>query len=346
MDETSRGSEGTFLYYGYGSNLLKERIHLKNPSAVFVDVAELKDHKLCFGGQSKWMSNRWHGGVATVEERNGSSVWGIVWRLEEKDLASLDLQEGEGIVYRRKEVIVTSQDGTRHTCWTYSMIDFQEGTPSPQYMDVIRKGADQNSLPQHYLEWLRSIEDNGYSGQVEIMNLIDSESSDDTFLYFGYGSNMLKARIHVHNPTAQLVGPAKLEGYKLCFHAYPDWISYWKGAPATIKKAPGDHLWGVVWRLHISDRDHLDSQESGYSVLDVTVTTPEGGSHVCRTYQLDNDVEEMAPSPHYMKVLIEGAKQSRVPSSYIQRLEAIPHNGDKDPPPIMATLFKSTTSQS
>eukprot|EP00057_Strongylocentrotus_purpuratus_P020850 XP_011675324.1 PREDICTED: uncharacterized protein LOC577509 isoform X2 [Strongylocentrotus purpuratus] len=305
----------------------------------------LKNFKLCFGGQSKWMSERWHGGVATVEERNGSSVWGIVWRLDEKDLPSLDLQESEGVIYRRMKVGVASQDGTCHSCWTYSMMDFHENTPSPQYLNVIRKGAEQNSLPPHYLTWLRSIEDNGYSGQVEIMNMIDSKSDDDTFLYFGYGSNMLKARLHVHNPTAQLVGPAKLEGYKLCFRGFPDWLPYWKGAPASIDTAPDHHTWGALWRIDRSDLEHLDSQESSYRAIDVTVTTPEGSSHICRTYQLGENVEEMLPSPHYMKVLIEGAKQSGLPASFVKHLEAIPHNGDSNPPPIMDTLFKATPTQ-
>ena len=32
----------TFLYFGFGSNLLKERIHISNPSAKFVCTAKLK----------------------------------------------------------------------------------------------------------------------------------------------------------------------------------------------------------------------------------------------------------------------------------------------------------------
>ena len=32
----------TFFYFAFGSNLLTERIHINNPSAKFVDVAQLK----------------------------------------------------------------------------------------------------------------------------------------------------------------------------------------------------------------------------------------------------------------------------------------------------------------
>lgn len=41
--EGHAGQEGdTFLYFAYGSNLLTERIHLRNPSAAFCCVARLQ----------------------------------------------------------------------------------------------------------------------------------------------------------------------------------------------------------------------------------------------------------------------------------------------------------------
>ena len=38
----------TFLYFAYGSNLLTERIHINNPSAVFKNIAKLPEHQLDF----------------------------------------------------------------------------------------------------------------------------------------------------------------------------------------------------------------------------------------------------------------------------------------------------------
>ena len=41
--EALRSQDGeSFLYFAYGSNLLTERIHLRNPSAVFYSVARLQ----------------------------------------------------------------------------------------------------------------------------------------------------------------------------------------------------------------------------------------------------------------------------------------------------------------
>ena len=40
---------GKFLYFAFGSNLLAERIHIMNPSAVFKSVGKVKGYKLDFG---------------------------------------------------------------------------------------------------------------------------------------------------------------------------------------------------------------------------------------------------------------------------------------------------------
>uniref|UniRef100_A0A8C6FG52 Gamma-glutamylcyclotransferase n=1 Tax=Moschus moschiferus TaxID=68415 RepID=A0A8C6FG52_MOSMO len=45
--EALRSQDGeSFLYFAYGSNLLTERIHLRNLSAVFYSVARLQETKL------------------------------------------------------------------------------------------------------------------------------------------------------------------------------------------------------------------------------------------------------------------------------------------------------------
>ncbi|XP_012890617.1 PREDICTED: gamma-glutamylcyclotransferase isoform X2 [Dipodomys ordii] len=89
--EDSAGQHGdSFLYFAYGSNLLSERIHLRNPSAEFCCVARLQDFKLDFGNFQGKTSERWHGGIATVFQSPGDEVWGVVWKMNESNLSSLD----------------------------------------------------------------------------------------------------------------------------------------------------------------------------------------------------------------------------------------------------------------
>ncbi|KAL4226257.1 hypothetical protein ACF0H5_014240 [Mactra antiquata] len=81
----------TFLYFAYGSNLLRQRLQLANPSAVFVAVAKLEEHSLnfsCLGKDPRQL--RWRGGVATIKDSPGMSVWGCVWRLGNEHMSTLD----------------------------------------------------------------------------------------------------------------------------------------------------------------------------------------------------------------------------------------------------------------
>ncbi|NXJ92668.1 GGCT glutamylcyclotransferase, partial [Corythaixoides concolor] len=167
---------GCFLYYGYGSNLLRERLMLSNASAALCAVARLQDFKLEFGHHQGRTSSVWHGGTATVVQSPGDEVWGIVWKMNTSDLSSLDKQEGvEDGIYVPIEVNVHTQAGKVLTCRSYQMKDYVCGPPSPQYKKVvICMGAEQNGLPTDYQKKLEAIETNNYAGPVPVMEEIEA----------------------------------------------------------------------------------------------------------------------------------------------------------------------------
>uniref|UniRef100_A0A8C6M4T7 Gamma-glutamylcyclotransferase a n=1 Tax=Nothobranchius furzeri TaxID=105023 RepID=A0A8C6M4T7_NOTFU len=155
---------GRFLYFAYGSNLLKERLQLKNPSATFVSTGRLKDYKLRFGFWGENVQSCWHGGSATVEFSPGADVWGVVWSLSDEDLINLDNQEGvDAGHYDPLGVSVETDEGTV-LCRTYQMNNFHAALPSPQYKQVVCLGAEQNKLPDEYVTRLKDIQTNNYSG--------------------------------------------------------------------------------------------------------------------------------------------------------------------------------------
>ncbi|KAG7458062.1 hypothetical protein MATL_G00233800 [Megalops atlanticus] len=157
-------NSGYFMYFAFGSNLLKERLQLKNPSATFHCIGRLKDYVLNFGFQGARLDNRWQGGVATIEESVGNEVWGVVWKMSNDNLASLDKQEGVDIgMYRPLAVKVDTDEG-EVLCRTYQMNDFFATLPSPQYKEVVCLGAQQNGLPLNYIKKLQAVETNSYSG--------------------------------------------------------------------------------------------------------------------------------------------------------------------------------------
>ncbi|KAM4580394.1 gamma-glutamylcyclotransferase isoform 3-T3 [Odontesthes bonariensis] len=163
----------TFLYFAYGSNLLKERLQLKNPSAAVYCVARLKDYRLVFGNHKGLASDRWHGGVATIEHSPGNEVWGVVWRMNISDLESLDSQENVTLgTYSPVELLVKTK-GQEFNCRTYIMNSCEYAPPSPQYLQVIVMGAEQNGLPEDYQEKLRAVQTNMYEGPLPMMNELE-----------------------------------------------------------------------------------------------------------------------------------------------------------------------------
>ncbi|KAM9385530.1 gamma-glutamylcyclotransferase-like [Pholidichthys leucotaenia] len=174
-------SPGFFLYFAFGSNLLKERLQLANPSATFHTTGRLENYRLNFGLWSPHVNNRWRGGVATIDFYTGAEVWGVIWTLKNEHLESLDNQEGvpRGM-YSPLEVSVETDNGTM-LCRTYQMNNFHAFPPSPQYKQVMLMGAGQNGLPENYVKMLEAVQTNNYTGpslldQIQAVMKLDSKS--------------------------------------------------------------------------------------------------------------------------------------------------------------------------
>ncbi len=155
-----------FLYFGYGSNLDADRLHIHCPSARFVSVARLRDHRLAFSIESK---RNWHGGVGDVRPAPGEDVWGALWVIAGREGRELDEQEGvfrDPPAYRRITVEVETPAGDVVRCRSYQVVapDAAGFAPSPAYKETILRGARAIGLPPDYLARLEAIVDNGYVG--------------------------------------------------------------------------------------------------------------------------------------------------------------------------------------
>ncbi|XP_064610735.1 LOW QUALITY PROTEIN: gamma-glutamylcyclotransferase-like [Liolophura sinensis] len=169
-----------FLYFAYGSNLLRQRLLCNQSGQLkrFKGVGKLQDYELRFKG---YTSKSWSGHPATIEACPGSDVWGVVWELEDQLAQALDEQEKS---YAKFSVSVTLQSGMTVDCVTYQMQKRtveETGVPSPQYLDVIRRGARQNGLPSEYRDWLDRQPHNNNPGPVplyrKVMDLIQNDPS-------------------------------------------------------------------------------------------------------------------------------------------------------------------------
>lgn len=150
------------LYFAFGSNLNAVQMAERCPSHKVVGLAALRDHKLSFPLHSQ----RWGGGVASIQVAHGKSLYGIVYDLTDADLASLDQYEGfrgpgdDHNVYDREAVFVDLErpdDGSiprRVRVLIYVARPNNPGPPSRRYLDAILEGARHHRLPDDYVNAL------------------------------------------------------------------------------------------------------------------------------------------------------------------------------------------------
>ncbi len=121
------------FYFAFGSNLDRQQMQHRCPSSKLVAAATLPNHVIGFTG----FSGRWGGAVATVAERRGVSTEGLLYKLTDEDLASLDCFEGHPNVYRRLRKYVQREDGKRVLAYVYVRPLDEPDYPSVDYLTVI-----------------------------------------------------------------------------------------------------------------------------------------------------------------------------------------------------------------
>lgn len=130
-------------YFAYGSNLNVVQMALRCPDAANPRPARLSDHD--------WLINE--RGVATVEPFDGSEVHGVLWQLNDRDLAVLDSAEGVPVRYRRDRLTVHTDEGPAQA-WVYIDHRVEPGPPRPGYLERIIDGARHHGLPQRWVDFL------------------------------------------------------------------------------------------------------------------------------------------------------------------------------------------------
>ncbi len=135
------------LYFAYGSNLDAMQMARRCPLARQIGPATLDEYRLGFTGHSR----SWGGAVATVWREHGHQVPGLLWALDDDDLARLDRFEGHPVVYRRRQLWLDTGQPKRRQAEVYIKPAAQLSLPSPKYFNIIahaygRHGFDLGSL--------------------------------------------------------------------------------------------------------------------------------------------------------------------------------------------------------
>jgi cation transport regulator ChaC len=148
------------LYFAYGSNMWRDQMRQRCPEHELIGIAVLPDYALCFPRSSPIRKC----GVAGLIVQQGAEVWGVVYRLSDEDLVTLDRREGHDPSlpphvnrYDRRTVRVLKNGGMLECLTYFAREEPGRHVPSTEYMRAILTGAEENGLPANYVATLRMI---------------------------------------------------------------------------------------------------------------------------------------------------------------------------------------------
>lgn len=146
------------LYIAYGSNLNLAQMTSRCPSASIYAKGILNNWELIYRGHKM-------NAHATIRRKKNSFIPVLVWDIQPKDEARLDLYEGFPRYYFKQNIMVEINK-TKKKAMVYIMDLHQlPGIPSQQYINTIKQGYIDNSFDIKILEnslELNSTECNGY----------------------------------------------------------------------------------------------------------------------------------------------------------------------------------------
>ena len=141
----------TLFYFAFGSNMLTERLTRRCPSARPVGPAVMEDHALAFSKIGREGS-----GKATIFSQPGSEVYGVLFKLDRRELPLLDAFEGKGSGYDRIDDCPVRPFGVldpvpASTYMAPPAFCDPSLLPFDWYHALVLAGARQHGLPDHYV---------------------------------------------------------------------------------------------------------------------------------------------------------------------------------------------------
>jgi Gamma-glutamyl cyclotransferase, AIG2-like len=130
-------------------------------------------------------------------------------------------------------------------------------------------------------------------------------------LYFAYGANLDEAMMHKRAPSAEALGVACLEGWRLEFGVPGPHLD---GGGAAITPEPDSKVWGLLYSISANDKYRLDvTERAAYEAQVLSVTlTPHGSSHEAQVYvpQASGLGATRVPPDHaYLKRMLAAAER-------------------------------------
>ena len=158
----------TLFYFGYGSNMSTQYL-IKRRKIIPLEsqVAHLKDYELIMnmGGP-----NFLEPSFANIRLSKGSTVEGVIHKINDRDLQKIVNTEGEDYQLVKLSVYIA---GKRKTAYTliYITKETKDIPPSKRYLKILINAAKENNLSRPYIESLEKRPNVYYPVLSEVFSL-------------------------------------------------------------------------------------------------------------------------------------------------------------------------------
>lgn len=149
--------------------------------------------------------------------------------------------------------------------------------------------------------------------------------------YFAYGSNMSLVRLQERVPSAKLIGVFSLKSHQLKFHKSSKDGSGKCDIFETSKDS--DTVFGALFEIDSRDKFALDKAEGlgyGYDEKKVKVHSDSQGDLEAITYYAIKIDASLKPYSWYLNHVVVGAKEVKVPATYLSMIESTESIEDSD----------------
>ncbi len=128
-------------------------------------------------------------------------------------------------------------------------------------------------------------------------------------------------------PSAELVTTGTCEDHKVRFVSYEDDNGQKFAGGCCLTPAPGETLYGVVWKISEEDLHKLDDlvniHEGRYTREYRAVMGANGTPYATVSHSIKHPTGDSKPSEAYLSHMLAGAREFQFPEEYIQKLEAL-----------------------
>lgn len=136
-------------YFAYGSNMNLEHMRkLCGWNFTVLGVAYLPEYNIAPDFR----------GYINIKPNSGTKVYGVLYKVNQEVLDTLDEFEGYPTVFNRQMITVVDEENDNYDAWVYIETPGQFGGDfvKAEYINRVIIGAKENHLPAEWIEYLKN----------------------------------------------------------------------------------------------------------------------------------------------------------------------------------------------